>query len=218
MDMSKLPKLSGKTDEEGNNPQETGMNPPPPVTGAPPVANVPQPSPPRQVMDYGRPAPEPGGPEAWLSIAIGVILLLIAPGIVTFILHGDPGGVTDASGKPMRYIDSVFFMGDLAVTSFAVVLILEGLVIALIRNPWVILVAWVFTVLTTAGNLLYLVGTYQTYGLALLPAFAVVFGIYIAIYEWRMFNRLRNERAWASQIRLTAKARSDEASNIGSTD
>jgi hypothetical protein len=188
MDMSKLPKLSGKTDDTGNNPAETGASAPPPATSAPVW------SAPRQVMDYDRRPAEPAGPEAWLSIAIGVILLLIAPGIITFILHGDPNNVTDGNGNPMRYIDSIFFLRDLAITSFAVVLILEGLVIAFIRNPWAVLIALVFTVLAAAGNLIYLIISYD-YGFALVPAFAVVFGIYIAIYEWRMFKRLRSERA-----------------------
>lgn len=171
MDLSKLPKLSQS---------------PPPPTGEPPSSAVGTPSTQPQVV-YA----EPAGPEAFVSIAIGALLLLLSPGLIKFLLGANTATFTDEQGNPMRYVDSVFFQGDLAITAFAVVLIIEGLIIALVPRAPLILAALVFTVLTTLGNLVYVVKMMPVYGVQLLSAFAVVFGIYIAMFEWRMYQRRR---------------------------
>ncbi|HEV7298224.1 MAG TPA: hypothetical protein VGN72_02585 [Tepidisphaeraceae bacterium] len=182
--MSKLPKLSG--DQR------------PPVDQAPPAgAPVPADNPRRvePVADFHRrDVPTTAGAEAWISFGIAAILLFLNPGLLIFLTGGDPGAVTDAQGNPMRYVDSIFFQRDLAVTAFAVALILEGMVIAFIRNPIAVLAVMVFTVLATLGNLAFLLSTYRAYGLPLVSAFAVVFGGYMAMNEWRLYQRLKGIR------------------------
>jgi hypothetical protein len=54
-----------------------------------------------------------------------------------------------------------------------------------------VLFALVLTVATTIANLLYLVMTYGQYGLAVYSALAVAFGVYIALYQWRLYQSLR---------------------------
>ena len=44
--------------------------------------------------------------------------------------------------------------------------------------------------LTTVYNLAYLLYTFNQ-GVAILSAFAVAFGVYIAIFEWRLLQQLR---------------------------
>ena len=133
MDMSKLPKFS----------------------------QTPAPPPPEQpMMDQANPGPlsapaqaapavaaRPGnGPEAWISIGIGVILLLITPNTLAYfsskIFHTkfepfvDPTRPFPAKcdfimytdGTKIFYRDMTAFWSDLAVTAFALTLILDGFV------------------------------------------------------------------------------------------
>jgi len=170
MDYSKLPKLAGDSQ---------GAQPP----AAAPPSNIPS----------ARHAPEPMNTGyAWLSIGIGVILLFLQPNLLKYLFGGTVPQAIDETGAPMRYVDSVFFLGDLAMTCFAIVLILEGLLIAFTRNALVILVVFVFTALATVGNLFYIIYMMQKgYTLQLMPALAVVFGVYIAMYQWRLFQAAR---------------------------
>jgi hypothetical protein len=175
MDYSKLPKLS--------------QTPPPPP--AEPDAPS-KPSWPAETAPIERAGQAAAGPEAFVSIAIGVLLLLMAPGLIKFLINGDPGGISDEAGQPMRYVDSVFFQGDLALTAFALVLIVEGLVIAFVRRPALVLAALALTVLATILNLLFVVNMQRAgYGLQILSALAVIFGIYIALFEWRVYRQMR---------------------------
>ena len=48
--------------------------------------------------------------------------------------------------------------------------------------------------LTTVYNLAYLLYTFNQ-GVAILSAFAVAFGVYIAIFEWRLLQQLRPDTA-----------------------
>ncbi len=175
MDYSKLPKLSG--DGQGAQP------------AAKPEEDIPTARQAKADHVY-RPAPEPfNAGQAWLNIAIGLILLIMMPNLLKYLFGGTMPLYTDEKGAPMRYIDTVFFRGDLAITAFAVVLILEGLLIAYTRNAMVILVVLLFTLLATIGNLLYVIDMMRRgYSLQLMSALAVVFGVYIAMYEWRLYQ------------------------------
>src|SRR5947208_3661059 len=105
MDLSKLPKLS-----------ETPAPPP----AEPKPASVARTAPPT----------EPSGPEAWISIAIGGILLFAFPNTWHWLLNYYPPVITDTStGNPVSYAQSIFFFGDLCVFAFALVLIADGLIL-----------------------------------------------------------------------------------------
>jgi hypothetical protein len=179
MDMSKLPRMS--------------------QSPAPPPAATDDPQATGPTLNYNSGVPDATSStaaEAWISIAIGIILLLISPRIWQYLFS--PGTFdqkwtfSDASGSPLAYPKSVFFWGDLAITAFALVLIIEGLVLAFARKPAFILIAFLFTVLTVGLNLVYLVTMMsQGYGLQLLSALAVAFGVYIALFEWRLLATLK---------------------------
>jgi hypothetical protein len=145
-------------------------------------------------------APDPDvgyGAEAWISIAVGVILLLMQPRLIKFICHKVFGTYfapyVDADGNEFPYTAQLDFWSDLGLTLFALVLILEGFVLAFARKRMLILIAFALTVLTTVYNLGYLVFTFNA-GIAILSAMAVAFGVYIAIYEWRLLQRLKRVR------------------------
>jgi hypothetical protein len=193
MDMSKLPRLSQTNRDDA----------PTPITGdAASTTTTPPPSPSGAAdSDYGarnRPLDfEPGvGGEVWISIAVGVILLLMfrrLPQYVSHVLFGTffaPYAMPDGTEVP--YTSTGDFWSDLGVTGFALVLILEGVALAVGRKrPGVVLFALVLTVLTTLYNLGYLITTINR-GLPLVSAFAVAFGVYIALYQWGLLRAMRS--------------------------
>jgi len=169
-----------------------------------------------------------GGPmwmEAFLSIAIGVVLLLIAPGGTKYLsaklagrpylpyLHPtDPGVYVDY----LRYQDmntgaitdykyrDLFdqYWSDMVVTAFAFTLILEGLVIAFVRNRWVNLAFGILIVGVTLLNLWYVFASYSrvspitklSYGIPMLSVLAVIFGVIMSGYQFWTFKELRPRR------------------------
>ena len=48
--------------------------------------------------------------------------------------------------------------------------------------------AFCLTVVATAYNVIYLVMSFNRFGLALISAFAVAFGVYIAMYQWKLIQ------------------------------
>ncbi len=144
--------------------------------------------------------------EAFVSIAIGIFLLLFVPGTVKYYGHqwfgwntgpfADPftnqpvdyAMFTDGSKK--LYRDMTNYWSDLAITAFAIALILEGIVFALIRNRWIILGTAILTVVVTLGNLMFVVTTYSTMGLAPISLLAVIFGVMMAGYQFMMFKEI----------------------------
>jgi hypothetical protein len=214
MDISKLPRLSQTS-------QPAGDAPPPDTAAGPPVAQAPTswctrchaPNPPGTrycgncgaelrtgAVDYAR-SVEPGaGAEAWVSIAVGAILLFMAPNFIRYLLS--PGKFDqkmqyfDATGAPLAYTKTVFFWGDLSLTLFAFVLIVEGLVIAFGRRPLLVLGAFILTITATTMNLFYVGWMMSTgYGFQIMSGLAVAFGVYIALYQWRLWNTLRRRSA-----------------------
>lgn len=210
MDLSKLPRMS-QTPATPESPAADAAPPPPPAVAstattfclhcgaplrpgarfcdscgvqAPGAAAVP-------TQDFS-----PGvGAEVWISVAIGALLLLMQPRLIQFLSHKLFGTffspyLDNQTGAEVPYTSQLDFWSDLGITLFALVLILEGVAIALARRRGVILAAFPLTVLTTAYNLGYLVITFSS-GVALLSAFAVAFGVYIAIYEWNLLRSAR---------------------------
>jgi hypothetical protein len=215
MDISKLPRLS-KTSE--GMPESGAEAPPAPAeAGGPAVAqttswcmrcNAPNPAGTRFCGNCGaelRPAAainsgsvEPGvGAEAWISIAVGILLLFLYPNLIRYLAgpaaFNERFQITDENNQPLAYTKSIFFFGDVAITLFAIVLIGEGLVIAFGRRPLLVLIAFILTVTATTVNLFYL-GWMMSRGYAfqIMSGLAVAFGVYIALYQWRLWNALRD--------------------------
>jgi hypothetical protein len=182
MDMSKLPRMS-----------QSPAPPPPPVSDQPSTTSP-------DALNYESRLADTGGStaaEAWISIAIGAILMLMSPRIWQYLFSSADAFAqkwtfSDTSGAPLPYTKSVFFWGDLAITTFALVLVIEGLVLAFARTRPLVLIALLFTVITVALNLVYLIAMMNMgYGLQILSALAVAFGVYIALFEWRLLQALR---------------------------
>lgn len=217
MDISKLPKLSQTpspppADEASPTavPPEAGF----PVAVVPNQAptvwcrtcNAPNPSGTRFCGNCGaeltpsagtdiRSADVGGGAEAWISIGLGVILLLMNPRLFQYIFHVCFGThfapyVMD-DGTEVPYTDQLDFWSDLGITLFGIVLIIDGFVLFIARRRTLLWIAFALTVATTAYNAGYLAMTFSRGGLAIISAFAVLFGGFIAAYQWRLLQSTR---------------------------
>jgi hypothetical protein len=188
MDMSKLPRMS-----------QTPA-PPPPLDETAPAPPTDQARPTRAVPVHEREyVYEPStGPlaEAWISLAIGVILLLMFFRPIEYLLTSKQSfeqkySFSAGDGSPLTYPQTVFFFGDIAIVSFAFVLIFDGLIL-FTRKPKLIAAALCFTVIAVLLNLAYVVRMMSGgYGLEFASALAVAFGIYVAIFQWKMLQTFR---------------------------
>jgi hypothetical protein len=168
MDVSKLPKLS--------------QSPPPPPTPSdsdpPPAAPMAHPADQQPVTRAVQFA------DVWIGIGIGAILLVMSPRFLQWAVAKIGMGqftwtFTNPDGSPLAYEDSVFFLGDIAVTAFAAVLILDGILAAVRRPVLGLRVAIALTVLTVLLNLYYVATMFSQYGPQLFSLLAFVFGIYL---------------------------------------
>jgi hypothetical protein len=166
--------------------------------------------------------------EAFLSIAIGAFLLLMAPtGLSywkaklfggTFAPYSHPAdpnqrvdyiqmqNVQTGAVTQHRYRDLLSgFWSDTGVTAFALALILEGIILAFVRNRWVILISGLAIAGVALLNLWVLVMGYRTvnptasmvgqvYGLFPMSALAMIFGVVMAAYLIRLFYELSPRR------------------------
>lgn len=211
MDVSKLPKLS-QTPAPPPDPVAGTDEPPPPPAIAAAMSSRPEwcrkchaPNAPNSRFcascgaGLGGPtgaAPVEIGAEAWISVALGVILLFFARNLISYLISptqfAQDNTIHDEQGLPLPYPRSVFFWGDLALAGFAVVLIFEGLVVAFGRRPGLVMFAFGLTVLATAVNVGYFAMMMSKgYGPQIMAALAAAFGVYIALYQWRLYQSLR---------------------------
>jgi hypothetical protein len=132
------------------------------------------------------------GAEAWLSFAMAVILLFLAPRIWQFYLF--PSHFTwtfnDAQGAPMAYPHTEFFWADLGLAAFSVVLFLEGIAILLFRSTPILIIALLLTLAATALNIYVIARTYNLLGFQIINALAAAFGVYIAICEFAQLRAM----------------------------
>jgi hypothetical protein len=178
MDLSKLPKLS-----------QTPPSPSPADAGAA-----------VHVLDEPSSRPERAGPrpmaplaEVWLGVAVGLILLVMYPTTIKYLssrLFGTkfaPFELDDGTVVPYPKVYPQFW-SDLCITAFALVMIVEGLALALARKRGVMLLAFGLTVAATLLNAAYVLATFATYGPPVVSLLAVAVGGYVAIHQWRLLR------------------------------
>jgi hypothetical protein len=178
MDISKLPKLS-----------KTSESQPPPV---PPEST--EPAPPMARINFAVMPSSIGLAEAWISIALGVLLLFIFPNTISYLRS--PGDntwsnfATDAQGNAISYPHSAFFWQDLGVTVFAAALILEGIALAAARKIGPLWVAFVVTVLAAIFNVIVIAHVQPLIGFPIFCGVGVVILGYMAFTQWRLITVL----------------------------
>lgn len=197
MDLSKLPRLSNtERPAPSAEPTPEGPSPAAPRTDAVPV------------VDYRYPGVRPvatgRGPEAWISIGVGLIFLFVFPHFTQWWIHTVfhtktvPSflPITDSqTGAEIPYSKSDFFFNDLAIAFFAYALIVEGvaLVLAGRNRPGVVMFAFVVTAAAVALNAWYLVSSFGE-GFPVVSAIAIVLGGYMLWFQWNLARELRAVR------------------------
>jgi hypothetical protein len=179
MDISKLPKLS-KTSESQSPPVTPDSTEP-----AIPVAKI----------NYAVMPTSIGWAEAWISIALGVLLLFIFPNTIRY-LHSPAdfeqnNPVTDAQNNTIHYPQSVFFWTDLGVTVFAAALVLEGIALTAARKVGPLWIAFVVTVLAAIFNVIVIAHAQPIIGFPIFCGVGVVILGYMAFTQWRLISALR---------------------------
>ena len=194
MDMSKLPRMSQTP------PPPPELDPSSEVSGegraTRGVAAAPQSAYRHEHSHAAEPAPSFA--EAWISIAIGLILLFVFPHfwqwLISKVSNYKPPflPITDmATGAEIPYPQSIFFFSQLCVFAFALVLIIDGLIL-FTRRPALLMLAFAFTVITAAMNFICVANeTMQGRGFPLTSGLAFAFGVYIAIFQWKLLQSLR---------------------------
>jgi len=180
MDISKLPKLS-----------KTGESQPPP---APPETT--EPAIPTARINYAVVPSSIGLAEAWISIALGVLLLFIFPNTIRYFhspadFDQNNPPITDPQGNTIPYIKSVFFLADLGVTVFAAALILEGIALVAIRKIGPLWIAFAVTLAALVFNIVVIARIYPINGFQLVNGVGVAVLGYMALTQWRLISVLR---------------------------
>jgi hypothetical protein len=178
MDLSKLPKLS-----------KTGESQPPPAS-----PDIPDPVP-APINRTPAKSPPMGLAEAWISIGLGILLLIIFPNTIKFISSPDAfqqnNPVTDPSGNTIPYLKSIFFLTDLGITVFAAALIVEGIVLAIARKPGPVIFAFVVTVVAALFNVIVIIRAEPISGFPIVCGLGVLLLGYMALTQWRIITALR---------------------------
>ena len=178
MDLSKLPRLS-KTDRPPNPPEQ-------PET----------PTPQQQTFYYAEPEAVVGA-EVWISIVVAVILILFFPRIWQYYLmpNSFTWSFSDKAGNPLAYTHSAYYLVDLGIAIFAIILLLDALAMICTRSAIVRGIALTITAAGSLFNLAVLVAAINQIGLQIMPVVAAGFGIYIAAYQWLRLKRTLALRA-----------------------
>jgi hypothetical protein len=194
MDLSKLPKFS--------------HTPSPPPESVAPASGEPCSS------SVGAPLERPGigvGGEIWISLVIGVLLLLIGRSFGGYLWSTLTGqthhtGIIWSSGpqagEEVAYFDVVGMSGlsDSAIFLFGLAMVFEAVSLAVafsrLRGKTLALgLALTVAFLATAYNLFVAVRLLGVNIIPILSGLAVAFGGYMVVYQWKLLLVLRNGQA-----------------------
>jgi hypothetical protein len=158
--------------------------------------------------------PPGAGIEGWISIGVGLFLFFMAPmGIQywsatltgrEFKPYDPPPGITEKVAfqrfqdmntgaiTDVYYRDTTAFWSDSAVTAFALVLILEGIVLAFVRRKAMVAITFALTLAATLFNLAWVATSMaKGYGFPPISFLAVLFGGYMCFHQWSMLQWMR---------------------------
>ena len=143
------------------------------------------------------------GAEIWICFAIGIILVLLSYQPIDYLLtlnHPErfSGAVVDANNNPVPYPSSVFFLPQLGVCVFGIVLILDGMQMLLARSLAFAMLALGITIAGTLLNVAAVVSAFRHETGYLLCLVAVIIGVSTAMYQWNAVRMLRHVRRTAT--------------------
>jgi hypothetical protein len=139
------------------------------------------------------------GAEAWISIALGAILLFFLKRFLEYCFNRagfDQAGWTffDKNGATLTYPQTGFYWADLAAVVFAASLILEGITMLLSRRAGVMIGLLLVTLVALSLNFYAIAKVVQIHGgdnVQILNLLAIAFGGYIAFCQYAAYRRAR---------------------------
>jgi hypothetical protein len=127
-------------------------------------------------------------PEAFIGIAIAVILLIVYPHFIEYVLHPHNTSAfdaIDADGAVIPYPQSAFFWSDIGITFFCLVLLIDAAIILLARRRTLLLGAAGLSALAAILNLWVIAHTWGVAGFPLQCAVAIAIAIYPAMLQFQ---------------------------------
>jgi hypothetical protein len=183
MDLSKLPKFSNSSPTPSSDPTPPASADAIPADPVNHASNPYSPAPPASTGNFA---------EAWISIGVGIFLFLWQPRFLQWLssrlFHTSFNEFIDPNGNLVAYQSLPEFWSDLGPTLFALVLVLDGLLL-FSRSRALIRVGFVLTVTTTFFNLVWFAVSYSKYGPAYISFLAFIFGAFMASSQWNMLKR-----------------------------
>ena len=188
MDLSKLPKMSDtrKAEAQRQTQPQAQIDP----AAAPDAASGPP------ILPYasGRVVSVDAGPSGWISLIVGILLILFWPRLWQWIAHklfgSDFAPFIDAAGNTVSYLSTTAFWSDLAIALYAVSLVLDGVVLIWISRSrlalWAALFVLALAILFNLGYFIYSMA--QGLGLPMISVLAVIFGIFMCHQQWQVLK------------------------------
>lgn len=180
-----------------------------------PAEPVPDAAPPGKVPDYGRSAPANSlaGPEVVISLAVGLVLMLIGWNFARWAATTLAGGtfhtyvnwqVGPKVGTEVAYFELTGYTAwsDAAVFLFGLALVIEGLALFAAGRwarggPALVGLAIVVTAVAVVLNAVAIVLLFSFGSQPIISILAVAFGVYILYYQWGLWRSLRPRKAGA---------------------
>lgn len=127
------------------------------------------------------------GPEVFINVIVGLLLLYMGWPLFDFLIHKLTGRafnypVTGPSG-PIPFMQSVFFWMHLGTVLFGIALIAYAL-LGRSTNPALAWLALVLLGLAGAVSAYAVIVSLNVIGLQILPALCAAFAIYLGMYQW----------------------------------
>ncbi len=129
--------------------------------------------------------------QAIINLVVAVFILLIQPRFGQWVLHslfGTHFTPFMLNGTAIPYPQVPEFWTDLGPFAFAILLIVDALVLTLVRRQGAIAVMFGLTLIVTFYNASYLVLSFGSQGFAILSFLVVVFGGFMLRERWLMLR------------------------------
>lgn len=188
MDLSKLPRMSDTRKAQSERPPASD------APAHPPVA--------QEVSASQHPAAYPGGrvvavdagPSGWVSLIVGILLVLFWPRLWQWLAHEllstSFAPYLDPAGNTVSYLSTNDFWSDLGIALYAVALILDGIVLIWISTSrpalWTAFGVLVLAIAFNIGYFIYSLA--QGLGLPMVSVLAVIFGIFMCHQQWQILK------------------------------
>ena len=124
--------------------------------------------------------------------------MFVFPNFIKYAMHPHNTAAIDAvdmqTGASIPYATSALIWPDLGVTLFAVVLIIEGLLMLFARSKFLAIVCLALSAGAATFNIWVIARSYSVIGFQIVCSLAVAFCVYISLYQWKVLESLRARR------------------------